>query len=196
MTDAPLDQVLARIRRGDEAATGELFQAFEPFLRGLVRRRMPTGVRARFDSADIVQSAWATLLDGFRESRWQFNDTAHLRAFLTRVVLCRLYDRARGAQAQTGREEALGELSRELPGSEPRPSEHARAGAAWQTLLAACPPEHRTVLDLRRLGYTCEEISERTGLHAGSVRRILRHLARQVAFDGTDGPPPRVLDGQ
>ncbi len=196
MIDPSIESMLARLRDGDEAATGELFQTFEPFLRGLVRRRMPTAVRTRFDSADIVQSAWATLLDGFREARWQFNDASHLRAFLTRVVLCRLYDRARGALSQTGREEPLTELGRELPGSEPRPSEHARAGAAWQTLLAACPPEHRQVLDLRRLGYTCEEIGTRTGLHPGSVRRVLRHLARRIAFDDPIALDPASSDAQ
>ncbi|MCE9563940.1 MAG: sigma-70 family RNA polymerase sigma factor [Planctomycetes bacterium] len=188
--------MLARLRGGDDTATGDLFQAFEPFLRGLVRRRIPAAVRTRFDSADIVQSAWATLLDGFRGARWQFNDATHLRAFLTRVVLYRLYDRARGALTQTDREEPLAELGAELPGSEPRPSEHARAGAAWQTLLAACPPEHRQVLELRRLGYTCEEIGTRTGFHAGSVRRILRNLARRIAFDDTIALNPSSSDAQ
>jgi RNA polymerase sigma-70 factor (ECF subfamily) len=192
MTDASIEGLLDRLRSGDEAATGELFQAFEPFLRGLVRRRLPAQVRGRFDSADVVQSAWASLLDGLREARWQFPDASSFRGFLARVVLCRLYDRSRSALTQTGREERLPELGRELPGGEPRPSEHARAGATWEILLAACPAEHRPVLHLRRLGYSCEEIAGRTGLHPGSVRRVLRHLARRVAFDGPDrsNPPP------
>jgi hypothetical protein len=47
------------------------------------------------------------------------------------------------------------------------------------------------VLRLRRLGFTCEEIGERIGLHSGSVRRILRLLARRVAFDrpGSESSP-------
>jgi DNA-directed RNA polymerase specialized sigma24 family protein len=110
------------------------------------------------------------------------------------VVLCRLYDRARTGLAQTGHEEHLGDQIRDLPGAEPRPSEHARAGAAWDALLAACPPEHRPVLHLRRLGYSCEEIGGQTGLHPGSVRRVLRHLARRIAFDEPTGPNPRPSD--
>jgi RNA polymerase sigma-70 factor (ECF subfamily) len=184
MTDTSIDGLLDRVRDGDEEATGELFRAFEPFLRGLVRRRLPDRARGRFDSADVVQSAWASLLDGLRDGRWRFPDAGHLRAFLTQVVLRRLFDRARSALTQTGREEPLAESGRELPGGEARPSEYARADAAWEALLAACPAEHRPVLQLRRLGYSCEEIAGRTGLHAGSVRRALRHLARRVAFDG------------
>jgi RNA polymerase sigma-70 factor (ECF subfamily) len=196
MTDTSIEGLLDRLRSGDEAATGELFRAFEPFLRGLVRRRLPARVRGRFDSADVVQSAWASLLDGLREARWQFPDTSSFRGFLAQVVLCRLYDRSRSALTQTGREEPLADLGRELPGCEPRPSEHARAGAAWEALLAVCPAEHRPILHLRRLGYTCQEIAGRTGLHPGSVRRVLRHLARRVAFDGPDhsSPPPVDAD--
>ena len=181
MTDAPIDVLLHRLRAGDETAAGELYRAFEPFLRGLVRRRLPDRARGRFDSADVVQSAWASLLDGLREARWRFADAARLRAFLARVVLCRLYDRARPVLAQVGREEPL--AGGEPQGREPRPSEHARAGAAWDRLLAVCPPEQRLILHLRRDGHSCEEIADRIGLHPGSVRRVLRHLARRAAFD-------------
>jgi RNA polymerase sigma factor (sigma-70 family) len=183
MTDGSAEILLDRFRAGDDAAAGELFRAFEPFLRGLVRRRLPQQARGRFDSADVVQSAWASLLDGLRDDRWQFPDAAHLRAFLARVVLCRLYDRGRTALAQTAREEPLIEAGRTLVGPEPRPSEQVRAEAVWDTLLAACPPEHRTVLHLRRDGHSCEEIADQIGLHPGSVRRVLRHLARRIAFD-------------
>jgi RNA polymerase sigma-70 factor (ECF subfamily) len=196
MTDTSIEGLLDRLRGGDEAATGELFRAFEPFLRGLVRRRLPARVRGRFDSVDVVQSAWVSLLDGLREARWQFPDASSFRGFLAQVVLCRLYDRSRSALTQTGREEPLAEHGRDLPGSDPRPSEHARAGAAWETLLAACPAEHQPVLHLRRLGYSCEEIAGRIGLHPGSVRRVLRHLARRVAFNGPDRSSPPPVDAE
>lgn len=182
MNNASIEPLLDRLRSGDSSAAGQLFSAFEPFLRGVVRRRMPSRAQGRFDSADIVQSAWTSLLDGFRQGKWQFQDEARLRAFLTRVVLYRLYDRAESALKQTRREEALDDLGDAIVGNESRPSEHARADAAWQSLLLHCPSEHRSILDLRRLGYSCEEIGTQTGLHPGSVRRILRQLARRVAF--------------
>jgi len=183
MTDSPISELVVRLQAGDDAAAGELYQAFEPFLRGLVRRRLPRDARHRLDSADVVQSTWAGLLDGLRDARWQFPDAAHLRAFLARVVLCRLYDRARTALVQTGREEPLVAGGHDRPGPEPRPSEHARAAAAWERLLSICPVEHRPVLYLRREGYSCEEVAHQTGMHPGSVRRVLRELARRAAFD-------------
>lgn len=194
MTDQSIERALGRIRGGDTTATAELFDAFEPFLRGLVSRRLPARVRTRFDSADIVQSAWVTLLEGFNAARWQFPDAAHLRALVTRVVLCRLYDRARSAGRQTRREERIAELAGEVTGTEPRPSEQLRAASAWETLLAACPGEYQQVLELRRMGHTCEEIGNRIGLHPGSVRRLLRQLACRIAFDDTTQPPTANAD--
>lgn len=183
MTDEPVDNLVEQFQAGDSAAAAKLYRAFEPFLRGLVRRRLPDRVRGRFDSMDVVQSAWASLIDGLRGGRWQFPDEPRLRAFLARVVLCRLYDRGRTALLQTACEEPLSGVGTTLPGPEPRPSEQVRAGDAWDALLAACPPEHLPVLHLRREGLSCAEIADQTGLHPGSIRRVLRHLARRVAFD-------------
>jgi RNA polymerase sigma-70 factor (ECF subfamily) len=186
MSLSAIEVLLERFRSGDESAAEQLYRDYEPFLRGAVRRRIPTRMRCRFDSTDIVQSTWASLIDGFREARWRFPDAANFRAFLTRVTLCRLYDRARQAGTQTNREVAIHELDGIIPGMDARPSEYAQAETVWQVLLAECPLEHRSVLQLRRLGFTCEEIGERIGLHPGSVRRVLRLLARRVAFDNPE----------
>jgi RNA polymerase sigma-70 factor (ECF subfamily) len=180
MNDHPLDQLLDRLSSGDAAAAELAFRTYEPFLRLVIRRRLPAALRARLDSADVVQSAWADLVAGFRAARWRFPDTGHLQAFLVRVACNRLRDRVRQACAAPAR--PLTDDTPEPPGLEPRPSEHARATELWERLLALCPPDHHEVLRLRRDGLSRHEIAARTGLHEGSVRRILRRLARQVAF--------------
>jgi hypothetical protein len=53
----------------------------------------------------------------------------------------------------------------------------------WERIQGHCPAEHRPILDLRRQGHSLAEIAARTGLHPDSVRRILRTLARQLAFE-------------
>jgi RNA polymerase sigma-70 factor (ECF subfamily) len=184
------DELFDRLRSGDPETADHLYREFEPLLRRIVRRRLPTRVRSRFDSTDVVQSAWTSILAGLRDGRWQFRDAGHLRAFLVRVVLCRLYDRATPALAQCGREVAVVTPRRDPVGTEPGPGDRILADEAWARLLAACPPEHQTVLHGRRAGHSCDEIAARTGHHPGSVRRILRQLARRVAFDG---PLPRPV---
>ena len=48
----------------------------------MVRRRLTPMLRAKFDSMDVVQSAWADVLERYREEGWRFEDQSHLRAFL------------------------------------------------------------------------------------------------------------------
>ena len=61
------------------------------------------------------------------------------------------------------------------------PDELAQANELWQQMLDLCPPEHREVLRLKRAGALSPEIAARTGLHEGSVRRILCNLSRRLA---------------
>jgi RNA polymerase sigma factor (sigma-70 family) len=180
----PLDNLLAQLCNGDMAAAEQVFLAYEPYLRKAICRHFPAALRAKFDPADIVQSVWADLLRGFREAGWRFIDADHLRGFLFVATRNRLIDRTRQHQKAVQREERLGEGDRQqfLPSSQPRPSEIAQADDLWERIVAQCPAEHRPILRLKRDGYSLAEIAERTGLHPDSVRRILRTLARQLAF--------------
>ena len=180
----PLDNLLAQLCSGDTAAAEQVFLAYEPYLRKAVRRQLPAPLRAKFDSADILQSVWADVLHGFREAGWRFIDADHLRGFLFVATRNRLIDRIRQHQKAMDREEPVGEGDRTqvLPSPQPRPSEVAQADDLWQRILAQCPPEHHPILEFKRQGYSLAEIGQRTGLHPDSVRRILRTLARQLAF--------------
>ena len=50
-------------------------------------------------------------------------------------------------------------------------------------MLALCPPAYHELLRLKRQGLPLAKIASRTGLHEGSVRRILRQLLRQLALE-------------
>src|SRR5437773_12027874 len=187
----PLDGLLAQLCSGDMAAAERVFLAYEPYLRKAVCRHFPPTLRAKFDPADILQSVWADVLRGFRDAGWRFTDADHLRGFLFVATRNRLIDRIRQHQKAAAREEPLreGDDQQFLPSPQPRPSEVAQAGDLWERIVAHCPPEHRPILGLRRQGHSLAEIAERTGLHPDSVRRILRTLARQLAFEQPPAQP-------
>ena len=184
MSDEHLDRLIERLNDGDRGAAEHAFLAFEPYLRMVVRRRLGGRLRSKLDSMDIVQSVWADVLCGLSATKWRFVDRAHLRAFLVRAVNNRLIDRQRQQRKVLERERPLGETaSRELPTTgEPRPSEVAQGRELWEQILAACPPAHREIVRLRQQGRTLAEVADRTGLHEGSVRRILYDLARRLAL--------------
>jgi RNA polymerase sigma-70 factor (ECF subfamily) len=198
MSSEPLNDLLNKLRGGDPMAAEEVFRTYEPYLRLVVRRHLPQRLRAKFDSLDVVQSVWANVLDGFRDAGWRFSDAGHLCAFLVTITRRRLTDRLRHFRVALKHEQALEELPPEFSGvsNQPRPSEIAQANDLWQKMLAACPSAHHEVLRLRRDGLRLREIAVRTGLHEGSVRRILRRVARQVAFpeEGLGEPSKEKVD--
>lgn len=193
MNAEPLDALLERLCDGDAQAAEQVFLAYEPYLRMVVRRQLPARLRAKFDSTDIVQSVWTDVLEGFRRAGWRFADSGHLRAFLVKVTRNRFIDRARRHRGALEREQALGAGEPgELPAScQPRPSEVAQADDLWQRMLALCPPAHHELLRLKREGCSLDEIAARTGLHKGSVRRILYELARRLGAGASDPAPER-----
>lgn len=178
-----LNALLEKLNSGDHAAAEQVFLAYEPYLRKVVRRLLPAELRAKFDSIDVVQSMYGDVLVAFREGGMRFTTVAQLRAFLIKATRNRFIDRMRQHQTAARREQPRGKIELTcLPSSsQPRPSEVAVAEELWERLLALCPPEHHELLRLRRQGASTSEIAAQVGLHEGSVRRVLRDLSLRLA---------------
>jgi RNA polymerase sigma-70 factor (ECF subfamily) len=180
--DDQLDELIERLNRGDFDAAERVLKAYEPQLRMVVSRQLNGPLRAKLDSMDIVQAVWADVLTGFRGAGWHFADRRQLKSFLMTLARHRLIDRRRHYRRAMERERPLGDLTPgDVPASpQPRPSEIAQGHELWEQILEQCPPAHRELLQLRREGLSLAEIAARTGLHEGSVRRILYNVARRV----------------
>jgi RNA polymerase sigma factor (sigma-70 family) len=189
MSDDYLDDLIDRLNDGDVDAAERVFLAYEPYLRVAVSRQLNGPLRSKLDTMDIVQAVWADVLAGFRDSGWRFSDRGQLRAFLLTLARNRLIDRRRHFRRAIERERPLDEADpRDLPATnQPRPSEVVQGQELWFRMLDRCPPQHRELLRLKRQGLTLAEIATRTGLHEGSVRRVLYTLAKGVA-DEALGP--------
>src|SRR5438132_1631610 len=175
MATDPLDDLLTQLCSGDATAAERVFVEYEPYLRMVVRRMLPAHLRSKFDSQDVVQSIWADLLDGFRDSGWRFADSAHLKAFLVKVTRNRFLDRVRRHKNAAKQERSLddADVADNAPAEDPRPSQVVQSDELWQKMMALCPPAHHRLLELKRQGCSLAEIAEQTGLHPSSVRRIL-----------------------
>lgn len=183
MNVEPLEALLEKLNQGELQAVEQVLVTYEPYLRMVVRRHLPDRLRGKFDSLDVVQSVWVHVLHGMRASRWHFMDAPRLRAFLVRVARRRLMSRSRHFHTALEREQP-GETDLDVLPAQAlaRPSEVAQANELWEKMLALCPPEHHALLRLRRAGLPLVEVASQTGLHEGSVRRILRQLASQLAL--------------
>jgi RNA polymerase sigma-70 factor (ECF subfamily) len=182
MSADSLDTLLLKLAHGEDAAAERVFREYEPLLRAMVRKRLTPPLRTKFDSMDVVQSVWADVLASYREEGWRFNDRDHLRAFLARVTFNHFFHQCRRHSHALEREHSL--VGDEPQASnQPRPSQVVQADELWESLVELCPPTHLEVLRLKREGLAVGEIASRTGLHEGSVRRILYELARRLAAE-------------
>src|SRR5262245_16047133 len=179
-----LEPLLEKLCHGDMAAAKQVFLAYEPYLRKVVRRQLPAGMQSKFDSIDIVQSVWAYLLTGYRDGAWEFPDIKRFQAFLVQVTRNRFNDRFRKHRIAFEKEQQLDAVDTEDIPPSPRPLPHdlVEAEELWDRMLALCPVEHQELLRLKRQGLTTDELVARTGLHPGSIRRILRNLAGKLAL--------------
>ncbi len=183
MTVEPLDHLLERLGNGDAAALEEAVRDYGPYLRLVIRRSLSGRLRAKFDSADVVQSVWVHMIRALRRGDWQLTDRASLRALLVTVARRRLVSRYRHHRTALEHDRTEGADLEGLPARrQARPSEVVQANELWDRLLALCPPANRELLHLRRQGLSLEEIATRIGMHEGSVRRVIRKLARQLAL--------------
>lgn len=191
MSDDRLVRLSERWSAGDAAAAEELFEAYAPYLRMVVRRRLTPKLRTRFDSRDVVQSVWTDALARVREGHpgWVFQDAGALRAFFTRMARNRFIDFCRRNRPSLDRERSLSTAdARRLTAKNDRPSEVAQAGELWARLFAITPPDHHSVVALRSQGTPLAEIASRTGFHPSSVRRILYELRAKIIPGDPDFP--------
>ncbi len=190
MSADALEALLDKLNTGDMEAAQQVFLTYEPYLRKVVRRQLPAWLRPKFDSEDVVQSTWADMIQGFRDTQWHFTDVDHLRAFLVRLVRNRFVDRFRRHHTAAERERPLetSEMAALTVADDPRPSQKAQANELWERMLRLCPEEHRLILRLKREGQSVADIAARTGLHEDSIHRILRQLKVRLAFADRGGP--------
>lgn len=184
MTPETGDELLEQLWKGNAEVLGELFAVYESYLRAIVRSQLSDRLRSKFDSVDVVQSVWVQLLRRMGEDGCRVNDKNHLRALLVTIARRRLVSRARQCWWLNDADKPLDDVEWEslFDSRQSLPSETAQANDLWAKMLDLTPPDHREVLILKREGLPLQEIAAKTGLHEGSVRRILRRLSRELAL--------------
>ena len=157
-----LESLLVRLNAGDRLAVKQMFLLFEPYMRMVIHRRINGSLRAKFDSADVVQSVWADFVAGMQKSKWTFENIDQLRAFLVKMTRNRFIDRLRKHRETLRREIKLATDNVDaLPADRcPRVSENFYAEELWQQMIEVCPSAHYELLTLKRQGASIAEIAD------------------------------------
>jgi RNA polymerase sigma-70 factor (ECF subfamily) len=183
MPDAPEptdEELVRRVRDGDEAAARLLFERHLPALRARARARLPQAIRGKVAASDVVQDAWlaAFLSLGDFEDRGDGSFGAWLRRILERKIL----DEARmhvDAEKRDARREArlgTGAAARLAAEDQLTPSAEVVAAEDEAALLAAIEElsdEHRAVVWLvDREGLTFVDAGARLGRTPDAARML------------------------
>ena len=186
------EELLQRLRAGDEAAFMDLVERYGP----LMLRIALSHVSSRAVAEEVVQEAWLGVLKGLD----RFEGRSSLKTWIMRIVANQA--RTRGERERRSvpvsaltpdDEEPAVDPSRFRPFDDPRypggwnqppdswPEERLLAGETLELVrdaIAQLPPRQQEVIVLRDVeGWEPEEVSDALGLSAGN-QRVLLHRAR------------------
>lgn len=190
MKDDNFADLIARAKLGEDAAVRELLKTFEPEIRMMVRVKLPTKLRGKFDSMDFVQAVWASFFVRLRDTEIPFENSRHLGKFLSGIALNKVNEEHR-KRTMTEKYNIVKETklyykcgNREVPvevmSHDPSPSEEAQAGDRLRQLLRGQAPEMETIVRLRQAGFSYEEIAVQVQLHERTVRRMVSGMKSRV----------------
>jgi RNA polymerase sigma-70 factor, ECF subfamily len=163
-----LAATIRAVAAGDQAAFARLYGDYVRMVHAILLGRVP-----RRDVDDLVQDVFITAYTRIRELR----DAAAFGGWLATIARNRATDYMRQTR------QAM-ELPPELPGGDPIESETL----AVLDIVRKLPDAYRETLLMRLVeGLTGDEIAERTGLTAGSVRvnlhRGMKMLREQLGVE-------------
>ena len=104
------EDLVRRVRAGDEAAARRLFERHVPALRARARSRLPAALRSRVAESDVIQEAYlaAFVALGDFEDRGDGSFAAWLRAILERRIANEVRDGVGAAKRDARREVQIG----------------------------------------------------------------------------------------
>lgn len=169
---ATFQELLARVRAGDQDAMTELVRRYEPAVRRTVRVRLiDARLRRVLDSSDVCQSVMKSLLKPAALERYKLDTPDDLLKLLARMTRNKLVDQVRRAKRPP-----------EPPPPPPGPSPSKEA--VFRELLALArerlSAEELRVWDMREAGLGWDEIAEQVGGTGEAVRKRMERAFDRV----------------
>jgi RNA polymerase sigma-70 factor (ECF subfamily) len=179
--EASFQDLVRRVRSGDEEAAAELVRRYEPVIHRVIHVRLiDARLRRLLDSMDICQSVLASFF--VRASLGQYElqtpeDLVKLLAAMGRNKLAHQKRQHRAARRDLRRVEQVGSAAWEAPAPEASPSQQVAARDLAAEARRRLSAADRQLLEWRDQGCEWAEIAARVG---GSTEALRKRLARAV----------------
>jgi RNA polymerase sigma-70 factor (subfamily 1) len=184
------EELVRRVRDGDEAAARLLFERQLPELRARARARLPAALRGKVAESDVIQDAYlaAFLAIGRFEDRGEGSFAAWLRTILENKIGHEIERHLAAGKRDVRRERRMRTGSGDDFGATPdqtSPSQAAVADEEQRVLrdaMAALPEDYAAVLrHVHVEGLTLAETGARMGRSADAARKLYARAMSELA---------------
>jgi RNA polymerase sigma-70 factor (ECF subfamily) len=187
--DDPFQELMVRLRSGDDDAATAVFQCFAGKLVRLARRQLGSTLRHKADPEDVVQSAYRSFFTRYRAGQFDIGTWKDLWGLLTLITLRKCVNRVEyfRAECRDPRRKVPGPASADDSGvaweavdRAPTPFEATVLAETVEQVLRAVDSYDRPIIELTLQGCTAQEISAQLGRAERTVRRVRERLKRQL----------------
>ncbi|MBI3840281.1 MAG: sigma-70 family RNA polymerase sigma factor [Planctomycetia bacterium] len=188
--NSSFQDLITRVRQGDQQAASELVRRYEPEIRRTVRIRLTDpSLRAAFDSLDICQSVLASFFTRVALGQFQFDSPGQLVKLLTTMARNKLisryrHERSRGCLSAHARKVSLDEIVDPTRGQ----SELCTEKDLLEVCLIRLTPDERRIAAQRGAGQTWIEIARELQSSPEALRkrftRACDRIVGQVELTG------------
>jgi RNA polymerase sigma-70 factor (ECF subfamily) len=188
-----IQDLITRVRAGDQGAAAELVRDYEPNIRRAVRIQLrDPRLRSVLDTVDICQSVMASFFARLALGQYDLDEPGQLAALLSRMARSKVATRARRADV-TRRERngqgAIAEAAGALADRAPDPSHLVASRDLLEQFHLRLGADERAVSDLRADGWSWAETAAKLGSTPEALRKKLARALDRIACElGLDDP--------
>ena len=183
----PVDELLARLKTGDQDAGTEIVNRFMRRLIGLARSKLDAKVMRKIDPEDVVQSVFRSYFVRQMEGEFQIRDWDNLWSLLALItarkctnVRVRFGRKGRNVHLEMDASDSDSGPSWEALAREPTPDQAAVLTEMIERVIASLPERDRRIVSLSLEGKDASQIGEVIGRAERTVRRTLDHFRARL----------------
>ncbi len=181
------EELIRRVRAGDQGAAAELVRTYEPAIRRAARVRLgDSRLRRVFDSMDISQSVFASFFLRAALGQYEIDKPDRLLRLLVSMSRKKLADHVREEQAARRdyrRIEDGPHQENRLVAPGDSPGQQVALAELLREFRARLSPDERRLADLRASGQGWAQIAAEIGSGAEALRKKLTRAINRIAVE-------------
>jgi RNA polymerase sigma-70 factor (ECF subfamily) len=186
---ASLEQLVARLERGEDDAWTRLYDLYARRLLTLARMRLQ-GIQQKVGADDVLQSVFRSFFLRCADRRFDLKSWENLWGLLVVITLRKCNRQLRHFHAD--RRDLRQELAQPMGDSssqaheltviahDPTPEEVSRLLETIEEMMRDLDERERRIVELRLQEYTLQEISDRVGRTERTVQRVLQRVRKRL----------------